>query len=132
MKNFVQKWMNGRYGGRDHLNFTLLLLSIAFMIAYCIFHHLMLERVALFFICFHLFRTMSRNIPKRYEENQKWLSWIAPMTKKLRRIKRNVQDRKVYKYCSCPNCGQELRFPRNKGKLILHCKSCGHHFEARS
>jgi DNA-directed RNA polymerase subunit RPC12/RpoP len=29
----------------------------------------------------------------------------------------------------CPECGQKLRLPADKGKLRVTCSECGHKFE---
>jgi C4-type Zn-finger protein len=30
----------------------------------------------------------------------------------------------------CPNCGQQLRIPKNVGGILMACPSCGHKFSS--
>jgi len=30
----------------------------------------------------------------------------------------------------CPECGQQLRFPKNIGGVLMACPSCGHNFHS--
>lgn len=38
------------------------------------------------------------------------------------------QQRKVYRFFTCPQCSQKLRVPKNKGKVRITCTKCGHSF----
>ena len=37
-----------------------------------------------------------------------------------------------HRYFKCPNCGQQMRVPRGKGRITVHCRSCGATFEEKS
>ena len=37
-----------------------------------------------------------------------------------------------HRYFKCPNCGQQMRVPRGKGRITVHCRSCGAVFEEKS
>lgn len=124
--------MKGRYGGNDPLNFFLLIIAILSLIGSVFWKHSILNIIALILLGYSYFRMLSKNIPKRYEENRKYEEAMAPIRNKIFEWRRNFRDRKVYKYLRCPHCNQELRVPRNKGKIIIKCKRCGHRFESRS
>lgn len=85
--------------------------------------------LALLTIIISWFRMFSKNIPKRYNENQKFL-----------KIKSNFlsifgfgtgADRynRVFK---CPKCKQKIRIPKGKGKIAIRCPKCGVEFIRRS
>ena len=73
-------------------------------------------------------RMFSRNISKRYAENQKYLA----LENRLRRFwgqKRYLmQQRKEYHIYKCPGCKQKIRIPRGKGKISIRCPKCGEEF----
>ena len=63
-----------------------------------------------------LFRTLSRNTYKRYQENRKFLQ-----------IFDRLKDRQ-HRYFDCPKCRQTVRVPRGKGKIAISCPKCGEKF----
>ena len=127
VRGWIQRFMYGRYG-YDQLNRFLV---IAYLVCYFL---TLLTRVGLFSsigmvgALLALFRMFSRNIPKRREENNKFLHATAPITRwwKLNRAKAQDKD---HRYFKCPNCGQQLRVPKGKGKLNITCRNCGNSFE---
>jgi len=48
------------------------------------------------------------------------------------RLRRTIHRDKEHCYFKCPNCGQQLRVPRGKGKITVTCRSCGAVFEEKS
>ena len=42
------------------------------------------------------------------------------------------KQRKDYHYYRCPQCGQQLRVPRGRGKISITCPKCGHQFIKKS
>ena len=79
-----------------------------------------------------LFRSLSRNVYKRQEENGKYLRWRMKQTGKLRLAKERWQQRKEYKFFTCPSCKTVLRVPKGKGKIKLVCRKCGTSFMGKS
>lgn len=57
------------------------------------------------FCVYIYFRMFSKNIYKRYAENQKYAQLIAPITKKVNFFKKKRKD-KTHKYYKCPTCKQ--------------------------
>lgn len=41
-------------------------------------------------------------------------------------------EKKNYKIVSCPKCGQKLRLPRGKGKIVVTCKKCSFEFKLKT
>ena len=122
--------MQGRYGA-DQLNMFLSYLNLI-LIVVAIFTRLQwIFSLVLVLIIFQNFRMFSRNISKRYEENQKFLKLTAPIRRFFTRTKRNAKD-KDYKYIKCEKCKQELRVPTKKGKIKVTCKKCKHIFQVRT
>ena len=80
---------------------------------------------------FSLFRTLSHDIDKRRRENAKFMRAAGPVLSWLR-LRRNIHRDKEHVYFKCPNCGQQLRVPRGKGKITVTCRSCGASFQEKS
>ena len=78
------------------------------------------------------FRVFSRNLSKRYEENQKYLNLRYDATVKLNKKKKRFAQRKTYAFFKCPMCKQEIRVPKGHGKIEITCPKCREKFVRRS
>ena len=63
-----------------------------------------------------IFRMLSRNTYKRYQENRKFLQ-----------IFDRLKDRE-HRYFDCPKCRQMVRVPKGKGKIAISCPRCREKF----
>ena len=115
----MQHFMMGRYG-TDKLNMAILgaglivcLISLFFRIPAL---NMLLTLISYFFMGWAIFRTMSRNTYKRYQENRKYLAMLQ-----------KIKDRQ-HRYFDCPRCHQQIRVPRGKGKISITCPKCGEKF----
>ena len=119
MRAGVARFMQGRYGG-DKLNTMLVWVSFG---GYIISLFIPLAPVKLglivasyLLIAWALFRMLSRNTYKRYQENRKYLLLVD-----------RVKDRQ-HRYYDCPRCRQPVRVPRGKGKIAITCPKCREKF----
>ena len=114
-----RRFMQGRYGG-DKLNIALIWVAFgAYIISLLI--PIALVKMALWVVYYALlgwviFRMLSRNTYKRYQENRKYL-----------RLLDRLKDRQ-HKYFDCPRCRQQVRVPRGKGKISITCPKCREKF----
>lgn len=127
MKEKLQRFMMGRYGadelGRvlNGISLVLILLSLfgsknaVFMIFYWIGFALLI------YVCFRMF---SKNVSKRYEENQRYLNFRYKMTTKWQAAKKRWAQRGIYRFYKCPSCRQRVRVPKGKGKICITCPKC--------
>lgn len=130
MRERLQRFFYGRYGS-DQMNFALLILALVLSILGAIFFR-PLCWVSDVLLLYALFRALSRNIPARQRENQKfWKIWL-PVKNWLALQKRKWRERKQYKYFRCPGCKQQLRAPRGRGKIEVTCQSCHHVFQTKT
>ena len=124
--------MAGRYGS-DQFNFALLVLCIIISIVArftpIAFYLSLAGYVPLVFAIYRMF---SKNIYKRQQENAKFMSVIYAFLGFFKKSKEKIKCAKYYKYFKCPNCRQELRVPKGKGKIIATCPKCSTKFEAKS
>ena len=77
-------------------------------------------------------RMFSRNISKRYAENQKYLALENRLRRFFGQKRYLMQQRKEYHIYKCPGCSQKIRIPRGKGKIEIRCPKCGTKFMKKS
>lgn len=73
-------------------------------------------------------RMFSKNISKRYAENQKYLALENRLRRFFGQKRYLMQQRKEYHIYKCPGCKQKIRIPRGKGKISIRCPKCGEEF----
>ena len=130
IRSALQRLMYGRYGN-DQLNMALLVLYLALFLAYVLTDFELLYWLSFALLAASLFRLLSRNHARRRAENAKFLRVAGPALQWLR-LQRTIRRDKEHRYFRCPNCGQQLRVPRGKGKITVTCRSCGAVFEKKS
>ena len=128
MKEKFIRFMAGRYGN-DALNIFLLITYV--LLSFISRRNSIVSYIGSAIFIFALYRSMSRNIYKRRQENEVFLNLTKPMKPYINATKRNFQD-KQRKYFVCPTCKQVIRVPRHKGKIEITCPSCRNHFERKS
>lgn len=131
MREKLRQFMIGRYG-TDGLNqflsiASLVLLLIAIISRVNLFTYL---GAALLIFCYY--RTFSRNISKRTEENYKFYTLKDRVDNKFKGWKEQWANRKVYHYYRCPQCRQKLRVPCGRGRIQISCPRCGTQFIKKS
>ena len=119
IKDGLRRFMIGRYGS-DKLNIALLLTGVVlwFLSNFIPFTvvKLLLLLAYYFLMGLAIFRMLSRNTYKRYQENKKYLQFID-----------RIKDRE-HRYYDCPRCRQQVRVPRGKGKISITCPKCKEKF----
>ena len=78
-----------------------------------------------------LFRTFSRNLAKRREENQKFVGWWWKVKNKTAGAKARHADRD-HKCFTCKSCGAICRVPVGKGKIVITCPKCRAQIQAKT
>ena len=78
-------------------------------------------------LAYNYFRMFSRNYNKRYEENQRFLSFWRRFISFFKIGFKRISDRQ-HRYYNCPRCKRVLRVPRGKGRISIHCPTCGTDF----
>ena len=115
----LRRFMEGRYG-IDKLNSALLWTGLGLVVTALfvpfILPDLILHIAAYILMGIVIFRALSHNTYKRYQENRKFLMLVD-----------RLKDRK-HKYFQCPRCHQPVRVPRGKGKISITCPKCKEKF----
>lgn len=78
------------------------------------------------------YRMLSKNIQKRYAENQKYLAVKNKVRRFFGKTKYMQQQRREFHIYTCPQCRQKIRIPRGKGKISIRCPKCGMEFVKNS
>ena len=127
IKEGFRRFMAGRYGVDELSRFGMILLLILIVLSVFI-RNPGLDSLILGLLIICYFRMFSRNIQKRYQENQKYLSIKNRIFGKVKKEKYIMEQRKDYHIYSCPNCKQKIRIPKGKGKLSIRCPKCSTEF----
>ena len=136
MKEKFIKFMEGRYGVDGFARFTMGV-GLVCIVASVFFRNgsttgAILNTVGLAAIIYTYFRMLSRNIQKRYAENQKYLAKTYKIRTYIQQQKNSLAQRKVYHIYKCPGCKQKIRIPKGKGKIEIRCPKCGTTFIKKS
>ena len=115
----IRHFMEGRYG-TDRLSMVILTAGLissllaSFIRRYPFTLIFLLLSYGLMF--WAVFRVLSRNTYRRYQENRKFLQFFE-----------RIKDRQN-RYFDCPKCHQTVRVPRGKGKISITCPRCREKF----
>jgi len=85
MRNFLQRFMMGRYGP-DHLSIALIILGFGLSLLYAIIGYLPVLYISYFVIVLAIFRTLSRNIIRRRRENDIFIRYWWPIRTKIKKL----------------------------------------------
>ena len=127
----MMQFMQGRYGA-DQMGQMLSAVSMVFLIISLFSRNQAWFLLAVIGIVYNYFRMFSKNISKRYAENQKYLTMTAGIRRKLASWKSQLAQRKIYHIYRCPGCKQNIRVPRGLGKIEIRCPKCNTRFVKKS
>ena len=130
-KNKMMQFMQGRYGA-DQMGQMLSAVSMVFLIISLFSRNQAWFLLAVIGIVYNYFRMFSKNIPKRYAENQKYLKMTAGIRRKLASWKSQLAQRKIYHIYRCPGCKQKIRVPKGRCKIEIRCPKCNTRFVKKS
>ena len=116
-RQFLYRFMQGRYG-TDELCKATIIGSVILYVVYAMTGFRVFNSLAFLGMVYTLFRSLSKDINKRYMENQRFLKVLN-----LNKVK--FEQRKEYKIFKCKSCGRNIRVPRKKGKIEVTCPVCG-------
>ena len=135
MKNWFYKFMQDR-NGVNHFSRFLSTLGMILLIISMFLKQNIFGNFILFFglacVFYSNFIIFSRNKVQRAKENQDYLALRRKFLGFFSKKKNKMKNLKEYKYLKCPNCKTEMKVPRGKGKIKVHCKNCGNDFITKS
>ena len=115
----LRRFMEGRYG-TDRLNMVILCTGLAASILSSLLKvsglNVIFWLLSYGLMFWAIWRSLSRNTYKRYQENRKFMQIVD-----------RIKDRQ-HRYFDCPKCRQMVRVPRGKGKISITCPRCREKF----
>ena len=131
--NWLRKFMYGRYGV-DQFSSALAIVSLILILITGILPRSLRVFGILAYLpmFYYIFRTFSKNIFKRQQENYKYLALKNSALSWAKSYKSRLADRKTHKYFTCPNCRQKLRVPKGNGRITIICPKCKTQFKGKS
>lgn len=136
MKEKFMRFMQGRYGvdqlSRFSMGIALVCIVLAMFFSRAGGIGAVLDTIGLAALVYTYFRMLSRNISKRYAENQRFLAKTSKIRMRWNKEINMMKQRKVYHIYSCPGCKQKIRIPKGKGKIEIKCPKCQTTFVKKS
>lgn len=128
--DWMRRMMYGRYGV-DQLSFFLVGVYLVGYLLESLLRIRALGLLSTLCLLWALYRTFSRQLDRRRMENDQFLEIAGPIIHRYT-VKKCRRRDKEHRYFKCPNCGQQLRVPRGKGRISITCRSCGVTFEEKT
>ena len=110
MREKFRQFMVGRYG-TDGLNQALSIASIVMLLISLLTRISLFTWLGLVLLILCYYRSLSRNISKRTEENYRYYTLKDRVEGKFRGLKDQWANRKLYHYCGCPGAVAASRSP---------------------
>ena len=119
--NWLTKLMYGRYG-TDRLGLFMLIVVLLLDIIFTFTGWDVLYILAFVLAAICVWRIFSRNISRRYAENQKFMQLTDPIVRAISSKISGLKDLRTHRHLRCPSCGQKIRVPKGRGKIqIIFC-----------
>lgn len=129
--NWLKRFMNGRYGG-DQLSMVLLVISLLLTFIGRLTNIPLISFIGYIPLGISIFRMFSKDISKRRMENYKFSIFISPAYSWYKKSQKRIKDSKTHRYFKCPDCNEQMRVPKGKGKIMITCPKCKTKFEKRT
>lgn len=131
MNNLLMKlrsFMSGR-NGIDKLSYGLLLVYCLVAAVKIFFRNMpvvwtIISIVQYLLLAYIIFRIMSRNIQKRYNENCAFERFLNAWKPYFNHLILRVQFIKTHRFRTCKHCGEFLRLKKGRGTRKIVCPKC--------
>ena len=121
----MTQFMMGRRGF-DQFSRDLMILALILILLDLFIPKDILSTLGLLIMIYAYYRALSRNLVKRQEENNWYVTYVGSKFQAWRQ-----RDYKHFRYFKCPGCGQTLRAPKGRGKIRVTCSRCHNVFEKK-
>lgn len=131
IKEGFRRFMTGRYGG-DQLSRVQVWTGFAMYIIAILTGWGLFSYIGLALYIWAFYRLFSKDITRRYAENQKFLALTGNLRQNINQAKNRFKNRKEYLYFRCPKCKSWLKLPRKVGEVTVTCGKCRHQFRKKA
>lgn len=76
------------------------------------------------FLCYIIYRVMSRNLQKRYRENDRFEHILVAWKPYVEHMKLRFHFIKTHRFRTCKYCGEFLRLKKVRGTRKIKCPRC--------
>ena len=129
----IARFMAGRHGIDRLYHFLIALCFI--LIAINLFvpspYNYIISLVESALFAYAIFRTLSKNLYKRQQENERFIKMIDKPKQFFNLQKCKRRDKETHVYKKCPSCHNNLRLPKQKGEHTVVCPCCKHRFDVK-
>ena len=135
LSNF-RKFMYGRYGV-DNLTYFILIVYLVLRVVMLPLRFVptayrLIDVISYLGLALGIFRILSKNIAKRSEENRMYMNFYSEIKKRFYKLRGGMIERKDFHIYKCKSCGQKIRIPKGKGKIMVICPKCKNEFVKHS
>ena len=137
-RGWLYRFMSGRYGTDDLSRFLLIAYLLCFVLSFVwqffektLWLALLTELAMWGLMVWSLFRILSRNHNKRWNENQRFLALRTQVREWIKLTRARLRDVRTKRYRRCPHCRAVVRFPIKRGIHIVSCPCCKQKFELK-
>lgn len=134
MREKLASFFYGRYGTDALGKFTLIiyvLLSAVLLFVKNTVAVIVIQVISWLLFILIFYRMLSKNIPKRMAENQKFLKITKPVREFFLLQKNKWKYRKTHIYRKCPQCKVHIRLKKLSGEHTCRCPKCGKFFTVK-
>lgn len=131
MKEKLVRFMQTRYG-MDNLSNFLVWTGLGIFIVNLFLNNFIISIIASILILICYFRALSKNYARCSAQNEWYLSHTEGIRSFFRKYKTRWKMRKTHHIYQCKKCGQDIRIPKGKGKIMITCPKCHNEFMKRS
>lgn len=130
MRARLERFMSGRYGA-DQLSRHSSWLALGLCVISMFTGWMVLYTIALALLIWSTWRMFSRNIQARAGEAMTYYRMQMKVKDFFTSGKKRAED-KDHRYYKCPNCKQQLRVPKGRGRISIDCPKCHTTFEKKT
>lgn len=132
LRERLRRWMAGRYGTVDALYRFLSIAAMVLILLAMLLRLPALDVIALGLLIYGWYRLLSRDIARRAAEPAACVRGPQPVRGAVRPRRVRWAQRRLYLYCRCPACRQQVRVPRGHGRVAITCPKCHTEFVKKS
>lgn len=131
LRNRIIGFLRGRYARLDTLGGFMLILYAALCIVNAVVGSVILSVVILLIVILTFARMLSRNIPKRYAENMRFVRFLSAAKREVKLFFDRLRFMKTNRFRKCPHCKAITKLPNKRGRHSVRCPRCSEKFDVR-